>query len=467
MEKCYFTFRKVTLLVLLLLTFTGTTLSQPQYYNFNASTSGNLFPFNQPLGKMVQWLVAPGEFNQPMGAPPGNITSFSIMMASTGSRTFTNMYILMAQTTAITLPTSSFYTDPMDTVYFRASVSLSSTLGQWMTITLDTPFPYDPAKSLVVQIEQCGATGTGMNVAQTNLTGFRRCWSLTSSPCPWAFQGQQPTELNCGIDVSQGGNTFCFIRNGLWKSIPDNNTGGAADTINVTGNSGVLDDITVIIDTVIHTWIGDLVFDLYHETQTDTLFAWIGTGTFGNSSENLFGIRLTDSATTPLVSVGSGTPPPGSYLPGGRTGVDSLKKHFVRFGGAPSDIHGLWILNMHDRAGGDTGSLRAWGICFYSGNVTQIISNNNQLPSKYALGQNYPNPFNPSTKIKFSIPKAGLVNLKVYDILGREVQTLVNKELTAGEFIVDFDGTDLASGTYFYRIQAGDFVEVKKMVLLK
>lgn len=83
------------------------------------------------------------------------------------------------------------------------------------------------------------------------------------------------------------------------------------------------------------------------------------------------------------------------------------------------------------------------------------------------LSQNYPNPFNPSTKINFSIPKAGFVTLKVYDMLGREVKTLVSDQLTAGEYVSEFDGALLSSGTYFYRIQAGDFVETKRMVLVK
>ena len=266
------------------------------------------------------------------------------------------------------------------------------------------------------------------------------------------------------------GNSLCFSRGGIWVSIPDNMTGTARDTIKVPNNMGALDDITVVMDTVIHTWVGDLIFDLSHGGQVDTLFAWMGTGSFGNSGDNLFGIALTDSSNNPIVNTnGSNTvpPPAGQYLAGGRTGVDSLKKHFVRSGGAASEMNGNWVLTMHDRASGDTGSLRAWHICFYSGNIAQIISNNNQTPDRYVLGQNYPNPFNPSTKINFSIPKAGLVSLKVYDMLGREVKTLVADQLSAGEFAVDFDGSNLSSGTYFYRLQVGDFVEVKKMVLLK
>jgi len=97
----------------------------------------------------------------------------------------------------------------------------------------------------------------------------------------------------------------------------------------------------------------------------------------------------------------------------------------------------------------------------------QIGDESKQIPDEYALSQNYPNPFNPSTTIKFSIPNAGFVTLVVYDVLGSEVATLVNEEKIAGYFEMEFNASFLASGIYFYRIQAGDFVESKKMVLMK
>jgi Secretion system C-terminal sorting domain len=89
------------------------------------------------------------------------------------------------------------------------------------------------------------------------------------------------------------------------------------------------------------------------------------------------------------------------------------------------------------------------------------------VPDNYKLYQNYPNPFNPTTNIKFDIPKSSLVKVVVYDILGREVKTLVNEFKNAGSYKLDFDASNISSGTYFYRIEAGDFVEIKKMVLIK
>ncbi len=77
------------------------------------------------------------------------------------------------------------------------------------------------------------------------------------------------------------------------------------------------------------------------------------------------------------------------------------------------------------------------------------------------------NPFNPVTNIQFDLPKEVLVTLKVYDVLGREVKSLVNEFKQAGSYIVSFDGSELSSGIYFYRLEAGDFVRVKRMVLIK
>lgn len=90
-----------------------------------------------------------------------------------------------------------------------------------------------------------------------------------------------------------------------------------------------------------------------------------------------------------------------------------------------------------------------------------------QTPDNYVLEQNYPNPFNPSTNIKFNIPKAGMVKLVVYDGIGREVKTIVNENLNAGEYEVAFESLNLTSGAYYYKLAVNDFVETKKMILVK
>ena len=99
--------------------------------------------------------------------------------------------------------------------------------------------------------------------------------------------------------------------------------------------------------------------------------------------------------------------------------------------------------------------------------LTSVEDKNNSIPTAYSLAQNYPNPFNPTTTINFSVPKTSLVNLKVYDLLGREVSTLVNENKPTGIYSVQFNANKLVSGIYFYRMQAGDFVQTKKLILLK
>jgi hypothetical protein len=95
------------------------------------------------------------------------------------------------------------------------------------------------------------------------------------------------------------------------------------------------------------------------------------------------------------------------------------------------------------------------------------IGNVGNVPKDYALSQNYPNPFNPVTKINFALPKDGLVKITVYDVLGRAINTLVNEVKVAGYHSVDFDATNLNSGVYFYKIEAGTFSDIKRMILVK
>jgi subtilisin family serine protease len=106
-------------------------------------------------------------------------------------------------------------------------------------------------------------------------------------------------------------------------------------------------------------------------------------------------------------------------------------------------------------------------LCFHMVPWEGIQSNQNNIPNTFTLSQNYPNPFNPSTKIKYSVPRQSLVKLIVYDLLGREVAVLVNDMQQRGNYEAVFNASNFASGVYVYRIEAGDFVQSKKMVLIK
>jgi hypothetical protein len=98
--------------------------------------------------------------------------------------------------------------------------------------------------------------------------------------------------------------------------------------------------------------------------------------------------------------------------------------------------------------------------------LTGIVENSS-VPKEFKLFQNIPNPFNPVTKINFSIPKNGFVTLKIFDMLGREIATLVSETKSPGNYSVDFNGSEYSSGVYFYRLESNGFVDMKKMVLVK
>ena len=100
-------------------------------------------------------------------------------------------------------------------------------------------------------------------------------------------------------------------------------------------------------------------------------------------------------------------------------------------------------------------------------NPHPIGNDNNFIPTSFKLSQNFPNPFNPTTKIKYSVSEISFVTLKVYDVLGKEVATLINEEKLAGSYEINFDASSLSSGIYFYKLQAGSFTKTNKMILLR
>ncbi len=112
-------------------------------------------------------------------------------------------------------------------------------------------------------------------------------------------------------------------------------------------------------------------------------------------------------------------------------------------------------------------NIYSFGQTLGKGNLNVLNWNGNEIVKEYALEQNYPNPFNPSTTIRYQIPQDGIVTLKIYDILGSEVATLVNEQKAAGKYEVNFNASSLASGVYIYKIQAGSFTNSKKMLLIK
>ncbi len=159
-----------------------------------------------------------------------------------------------------------------------------------------------------------------------------------------------------------------------------------------------------------------------------------------NSNPTVFSTPVTFSEHEPVTSVRN-------YIP-----------TLIEFNDVNADAGALWV--------GLDGANRKVYFDRY-GALTGVSHNGTEIPSGYSLSQNYPNPFNPATKIDFAVPVKGLVTLKIFDVLGREVEILLNREFLAGNYTVDYDASKLTSGIYFYTISAGNFTETKKMILIK
>jgi len=141
---------------------------------------------------------------------------------------------------------------------------------------------------------------------------------------------------------------------------------------------------------------------------------------------------------------------------------DSLRLRMKTAGGVPNGLY-----NIRVQGNGPNGTPVHVRQFVLNVGFVGLHNNNNQIPEKFYLYQNYPNPFNPVTNIRFDMPKQGLVKLKVYDISGREVSTLVNSNLSAGSYNYDFDASNLSSGVYFYKLETPDFTSIRKMILVK
>ena len=229
-------------------------------------------------------------------------------------------------------------------------------------------------------------------------------------------------------------------------AIPDNYVPGVKDSITVTGLPGTVVSVELFLS-VQHTYIGDLTFILRAPNgSTRTIIS--GNGGAGKNILSFFA----DDFQNLLSDV--------SYLP--PWGYIKPSASFGSFGGTTAN--GNWMLWCVDNIANDVGILQGWGLKF---NVVTGVSGENTVPEKYSLSQNYPNPFNPVTSIKFDVKKNGFVSLKIYNTAGIEVKTLVSENMNAGNYEVTWDASSFSSGTYFLKMEAGEFREVKKMILVK
>jgi len=124
--------------------------------------------------------------------------------------------------------------------------------------------------------------------------------------------------------------------------------------------------------------------------------------------------------------------------------------------------------HLHPNENGHRMMAEAVDLNFFLSELTSVIGEKSEnLPNTFSLLQNYPNPFNPTTKIKFALSQKSLTKLIIYDLLGRQLETLIYIELEAGYHEIDFNANLLPSGVYLYRVQSGNFIQTKKMILLR
>jgi photosystem II stability/assembly factor-like uncharacterized protein len=157
------------------------------------------------------------------------------------------------------------------------------------------------------------------------------------------------------------------------------------------------------------------------------------------------------------------------YIPSWGSGVQYSTDAGLNWG---SYNNGLPYLNTFTVCSSESHPYKLFVTTFGGGiytadqSVSDVVNQKPDIKS-FSLAQNYPNPFNPSTKIEYRIPKAGMVSIKVYNILGKEVITLVNEEKPSGQYTLNFNAGNFPSGIYFYTLRAGSFTETKKLILLK
>ena len=223
------------------------------------------------------------------------------------------------------------------------------------------------------------------------------------------------------------------------------------DTIKIKNIPGNLTDIQVFIS-IQHPKISDLKINLKSPNNSEILLSDAQGGTSENGYLTIFDDSLGNLITSSIFL----SPWTNCVKPQNPMGT---------FGN--TSLNGNWVISIANNFPDFPETFLGWGIRFNNLNNYDSVKNANYVPDYYVLYQNYPNPYNATTKIKFDIPIPGYVRLRIFDILGRVVSSLINENMPAGTFTIEFSGNNMSSGVYFYKIETTGFSDVKKMVLIK
>lgn len=275
------------------------------------------------------------------------------------------------------------------------------------------------------------------------------CWSFSNGHNIWNDSNYQGD----GNGFKVGGNyvaaphtvTNCVAFYNKGKGFDQNHNTAGVKVINCTGyNNGKNFSFYEKPTTGVDSLINDLSFGASIDIEGSAVQKTDSWNGFSVTSADFISLD-TSLATAPRMANGSLPDNGFLHLADGSSLIDAGTKVGLSFSGKAPDI----------------------GAFEYGNNSTSISEMNDYSPAKFSLNQNYPNPFNPTTNITFDIPQKSMVTLKVYNILGQLVATLVHGFRQQGHYTVRFNGEELSSGVYIYRIQAGSFTQAKELTLLK
>jgi hypothetical protein len=279
-----------------------------------------------------------------------------------------------------------------------------------------------------------GISGNGNLIATINYSGQLKVYQWNGSTYNLLWQHTEPGAWMSAVDISYDGS---LVACGTLNFLGGSNYDGKVKLFRTTNGSTPL---------WTYSGCGDEVNCVSFSGDARILAA-ASWGDIANLNNDLLVFKTSVPAATPIFAVNS----PGSFFwcnasANGSTIVASGKRVHARTFGNGGEYYNIFI---------DTSD------------VPLSSGSGNGIPVSFNLFQNYPNPFNPVTKINFSLPEPGNVKLTVLDLLGREVSVLVNDKLAAGTYSADWDASIFSSGIYFYKMESGDFTEIRKMVLLK
>ncbi len=284
-----------------------------------------------------------------------------------------------------------------------------------------------------------GISGNGNIIATINYKGFVKVYQWSGSAYNFLWQYQEPPgsyyNWVTSVDITDDGQ---YIAIGTLIFLTSSSYDGSVRFFKVSTGSTALWSFTALGDEVNQVTI----------SKNKKYLAAASWGKLDNSKDDIYVFRCDPGNGTPWYSFNS----PGSAF---MCSISNDGTSVIAGGKA-----------VHARSFGSGGTM--YNIFVDTTlNPVSIGSIGSETPTKYSLSQNYPNPFNPVTKFKFDIAKSGNVKLAIYDITGKEVQTLVNESMQPGTYEAKFDGTTLNSGVYFYRLEVNGFSQTRSMVMIK